>query len=366
MNDAPTITGLHARAVSVPFRQAPVSASGALPRAALVLIDLETDAGLTGRTYLFAFSEAMLTPTVATVLALAPLVIGETVAPLALDAALRQRFRLIDTHGLLGQALAAVDMAAWDVHAQAAAMPLAQLLGGSRAPIPAYNSCGLWIEAPTALAEQVPALLAAGGFRALKMRLGRATVDADHDAIRAVRDVLPAGIALMSDFNQALDRNAAVQRCRALDDAGLYWFEEPVRHDDYAACAAVAAACRTPVQLGENLRGPLEMSHAIEAGAAAYYMPDVQRIGGVTGWLRAAALAEAHALNLSSHLFPEVSVHLLAASPTRHWLEYVDWANPVLAEPLRVADGHVSPPSRPGTGIRWNEEAVSRYAWTGA
>lgn len=103
------------------------------------------------------------------------------------------------------------------------------------------------------------------------------------------------------------------------------------------------------------------MQKAIEAKAAEFYMPDVQRIGGVTGWLRAAALAHANGLDLSSHLFPEFSAHLLAVSPTCHWLEYMDWSNPILREPYQVKDGHVVIPDRPGAGIEWNEDAVKKY-----
>jgi mandelate racemase len=355
------IRKLRARGVLVPFKRPPVAASGAMSAAALVLVDLETDQGLTGRAYLFVFSEAMVRTTVACVEALASSVEGDSVEPLALERSVRQRFRLFDTHGILGQAIAALDMAAWDVHAQAASMPLAQMLGGSMDPIPAYNSCGLWIQDPDTLGDEAQQLLAEGEFTALKMRIGRPDPRADLDAVRALRGSLPDDVHLMSDFNQSQNVNSAITRGQMLDDEGLYWIEEPVRHDDYAGCARVAQALRTPIQLGENLRSELEMEQAVRAGAARFYMPDVQRIGGVSGWLRAAAAAELHALDLSCHLFPEISVHLLAASATAHWLEYVDWANPVLAEPLQIEHGHAVIPEHPGNGVIWNEDAVTHY-----
>ena len=118
---------------------------------------------------------------------------------------------------------------------------------------------------------------------------------------------------------------------------------------------------KTPIQIGENWWGPHDMAKSVEAGASDYAMADAMKIGGVTGWLRAAALAEAAGLPLSSHLFPEISAHLLAVAPTSHWLEYVDWANPILEEHLKVEDGHARPPDTPGTGISWNEEGVQRY-----
>lgn len=357
----PLIRSLSARAVSVPFRRQPISAMGAFERAPLVLLDLETDAGLTGRAYLFAFTDGMLKPTVACADALVPLLEGQPCAPAALERHLRARLRLLDLHGILGQVLAGIDVAAWDVCAQAAGQPLARLLGAGATSVRAYNSCGLWLTEPAALGEEDAALVEEGGFEAVKLRLGRRAHADDAAAVRTVRDALPDGVALMSDYNQTQSVSTALERGRALDDAGLYWIEEPVRHDDYRGAARVAAALETPVQIGENLRDTLEMDKAIEANAADFYMPDIQRIGGVTGWQRAAALAHARDLDLSSHLFPEVSVHLLAASPTCHWLEWVDWAAPILAEPLEIHAGAARVPDRPGHGMRWDEDAVRRY-----
>jgi mandelate racemase len=141
----------------------------------------------------------------------------------------------------------------------------------------------------------------------------------------------------------------------------LYWIEEPIRHDDYAGCAQIAAALKTPLQTGENLVDTFELLNALQAKAMDFVMPDVQRIGGVSGWMRAAAVCQAFGMEMSSHLFPEYSAHLLAVTPTCHWLEYMDWATPVLREPFRVKDGHVLIPDRLGAGIAWNEEAVARY-----
>jgi len=154
----------------------------------------------------------------------------------------------------------------------------------------------------------------------------------------------------------------ALARGRMIDDeGGVLWIEEPIRADDFSGCKRVRDEIRTPIQIGENFMGPEQMAQALAAGACDYVMPDAQRIGGVTGWMRASALAQAAGLEMSSHLFPEVSAHLLAVTPTAHWLEYVDWADAVLEEPLRVKAGMVQLPERPGVGIAWNEEAVRRY-----
>ncbi|PYM32224.1 MAG: mandelate racemase [Candidatus Rokuibacteriota bacterium] len=355
------VRSLRARPVLVPLKRPPVSSSGGIPAAALVLIDLETDGGITGRSYVFAFASWALGPVVACLQAMLEMIKGDALAPLEIEAKLRARLTLLDTPGLVGLALAGIDMAAWDALAQAHRVPLVTLLGGALKPIAAYNSTGLWLKPVDTLADEAEALLAEG-FRAVKLRLGRDDAAQDLAAVRAVKARIGERVTLMCDFNQRLTVNEAILRGRALDGEGLYWIEEPVRHDDYEGYARIAADVKTPIQTGENLVDTFEMARAIAARSLDYVMPDVQRIGGVTGWLRAAALAHAHGIEMSSHLFPEFSVHLLGATPTCHWLEFMDWAEPVLREPLRVKDGLAQIPDRPGAGIVWNEDAVQRYA----
>jgi mandelate racemase len=165
----------------------------------------------------------------------------------------------------------------------------------------------------------------------------------------------------MVDYNQALSVTDALQRGRALDQENIYWIEEPIRHDDYAGCASLAQALTTPIQIGENFSLPIAMETALKAGAADYVMPDLERIGGVSGWRHAAALADEHRIKMSSHLFPEVSAHLLAATPTGHFLEYMDWADALVQEPLRIVDGHAIIPERPGNGLVWDHAKIAHF-----
>jgi mandelate racemase len=355
------IRALRARPVLVPFRRPPVSASGAIPKAALVLFDLETDEGVTGHSYVFGFAPWTLGPIVGSAQGLFEMIKGDRLAPTDIEGKLRRQLTLLDTPGLVGLALAGIDMAAWDALAQAQGVPLVTLLGGALKPIPAYNSTGLWVQPVETLADEAAALLGEG-FTAVKLRLGRDDSAQDRAAVRAVKERIGERATLMCDFNQRLTVNEALKRVRALDGEGLYWIEEPIRHDDYEGYARIAAAVATPIQTGENLVDTFEMARAIALQSLDFVMPDVQRIGGVTGWLRAAALAHAHGIEMSSHLFPEFSVHLLGVTPTCHWLEFMDWAAPLLQEPLSAKDGFVQIPDRPGAGIQWNEEAVKRYA----
>jgi mandelate racemase len=253
-------------------------------------------------------------------------------------------------------------MAAWDALGQALGQPLARLLGATPRPIPAYNSKGLGI-LPLKLLQKEAVELVEEGFSAIKLRLGRPDAREDLAAIRAVKKEIGPEVLLMTDFNQGLTVAEALKRGRMIDEeGGIYWIEEPIRADDFSGCSRVRSEVETPIQLGENFMGPEQMAQALAAGACDYAMPDAERIGGVTGFMRAAALAQGAGVEMSSHLFPEASCHLLAATPTCHWLEYVDWASPVLKNPLEVNKGFITIPERPGLGMEWDEKAVKRFA----
>lgn len=355
-----TLHSIRARAVDVPMARPLGTSAQTMRTAPILLIDLQCKEDVVGRAYLFCYAR-MAPGLIATVLDdIAEALRGARIAPVDFAQRLLQRYRLLGAQGVVRMALAGFDVACWDALSQAAGLPLAGYIGSQLRPIPAYNSNGLGLMPPEQAADEAEALLE-GGFRAVKLRLGHPTAEQDLAVVRAVRRRLPEAVALMADYNQALTVTEAIRRGRALDGEGLTWIEEPVRHDDYAGCARIAGALATPVQIGENFAGPPAMAAALAAGACDYVMPDLERIGGVTGWQRAAALAAAAGIEMSSHIFPEVSAHLLAATPTCHWLEYVDWAAPILAEPMRIVDGMAVVSDRPGTGIAWNEDAVARY-----
>jgi mandelate racemase len=358
-----TIRSINATPVSVPMGRPLGTSAQVVREAPLLLIDLETDQGITGRAYLFCYLPLGAQLMARILEEVRGFLKSDPVDPVAIGMKLARRFRLIGVSGVISQALAAVDVACWDALSIAAKMPLVKFLGGAPRAIPAYNSNGLGLMPPESVADEAESLLE-HGFRAVKMRLGHPSMHDDLAAAHAVRKRLPLGIDVMVDYNQALTVPEALERGRGLDPEGLAWIEEPIEHDDYAGCARIAREVQTSIQIGENFAGPHALSAALAANAADIVMVDLCRIGGVTGWREAALLAATAGIKLSSHLFPEVSAHLLCVSPTSHWLEYVDWASPVLAEPLVVVNGMVTPPNRPGTGLSWNREAVARYRVT--
>jgi mandelate racemase len=358
-----TIRDLRTIAVEVPMTIALGTSAATIREAPLLLIDVDTEEGVVGRTYLFCYRRSGARAIAAILQDMADIVRGQRAAPVEIASSLARRFALIGTTGVVRMALSGLDMALWDALAVAAGLPLATLFGAGPRPLRAYNSSGLGLIGAEAAAEQAVHLIE-GGFKAVKLRLGYPTLAEDLAVTTAVRQRLPDEVQLMADYNQALSVSEALQRGKALESLGVYWLEEPIRHDDYRGNAAIARDLDLPVQIGENFNGPQAMTDALSAGACDYVMPDLGRIGGVTGWMQAAGIAAAQGIEMSSHLFPEVSSHLLAATPTCGWLEYVDWANPILEEPLVIRDGEAIVPDRPGSGLAWNDEAVAMYRIT--
>lgn len=355
-----TIRDVQCTPVSVPMRYVLGTSAATVTNAPLLLVDLSTDQGVVGRAYSFCYRVAGAKAVREILFDAVDASRGDAVDPVAISDKLARRFALLGVSGPVRMALSLLDMALWDAIAVAEDKPMAELLGGSMGPVPAYNSCGLGLMPADKAADEALRLLE-GGFGAVKMRLGHELLRTDLQVAHAVRKALPEDVHLLVDYNQALPVREALRRGRALEAEGVHWLEEPIKHDDYLSYATLSAELSLPIQIGENFNGPESMQLALDLEACDLAMPDVARIGGITGWMQAAAIAAARKIPMSSHLMPEISVHLLAATPTAHWLEYVDWLDPLVLEPLRIAEGYVRPSSRPGLGLAWNDAQVDRY-----
>jgi len=355
-NSIPTIDKFRVRAIRLPMRDPHQTASGTVSESPLVLTDVFMDDGTVGHSVVFTYTPAALGPTADLVRNFEPLVKGDALAPAAVEQKLARRFRLLGPQGLVGIALAAIDMALWDALARLHRVSLVELLGGTAKPVPAYGAVGYDGEAKSA---RVAEDWAKRGFRGVKAKIGYPDVAEDVAVIRAMRSAVGPDMAIMVDYNQCLTPAEAVQRLRVLDDEDLTWVEEPTLAHDYAGHAWVAREAKTPIQCGENWWGALDLQHAVEAHASDYLMPDVMKIGGVTGWQRAAAIAATRGLRVSNHLWPEISAQLLAVTPTAHWLEYADWWNDIVREPLVIRDGATDVGDAPGAGVDWNEAAIA-------
>jgi mandelate racemase len=353
------IQAVKVRAVRVPMATPHRTASGVVAESPLVLTDVLCDDGTVGHSIVFTYTPLALKPTAELIQNLEGLIKGDALAPLAVEQKLSGRFRLLGTQGLVGMAIAAIDMALWDAVARQHNTSLFAQLGGAAKPIPAYGPVGY---DGAEVSAKVAAEWVERGFKGVKAKIGYPTVHEDVAVIRAMRKAVGDGVAIMVDYNQSLTPTEAVQRLRILDDEGLTWVEEPTLSHDFSGNALIAREAQTPIQCGESWWGILDLRHAIAAHSSDYIMPDLMKIGGVTAWLRASALAQAEGIRVSNHFWPEVSAQLLCVTPTAHWLEYADWWNPILKEPLQIKDGMAIVDSVVGSGVSWDEKAVERFA----
>jgi mandelate racemase len=353
----PTVRGLRVRTVRVPMQEPHRTASGVVAESPLVLTDVTTNEGVTGHSIVFTYTAAALQPTADLIRNMEPLMIGEQLAPGEIATGLSARFRMLGTQGLIGMALAGIDMALWDALARIHEVSLVRLLGGVEKPLRAYGAVGY---DGVRASAQVAGDWARRGFRGVKAKIGYPDIKEDLKVIRAMRAAVGNDVAIMVDYNQCLTPAEAVQRLRVLDGEGLTWVEEPTLAHDYEGHARITRDAQVPIQAGENWWGTQDLRHAIDAHASDYIMLDVMKIGGVTGWMRAASLAGSHGMPVSSHLWPEISFQLLCATPTAHWLEYADWWDAIVSEPLRIENGMAAPRDMAGSGVEWNEEGIGR------
>jgi len=354
-----TVTGVTARPVVLRLERPIVARIATITEWPVILVDLHTAQGIVGRSYLEPYTVRAMKYLVPAVQDLGEVLRGRKVSPVELYGLARKSLHFVGYEGMSMIAVSAIDMAAWDALAKAVGVPLCVLLGGSVGRVPAYNSNGLWLKDPSALGEEAIALREEGDFKALKLRLGRERPRDDVAAIESVRHAVGEDMRLMADFNQGLNRAEAIERCHMIDGEGLEWIEEPLVYDDLEGHAQLASQLATPIQIGENFYGPRALQAAIERRACDLVMPDFMRIGGVTGWLRAAAIAGTAGVPMSTHLYPEVAAHVMRVTETGHWLEWQDWIEPLLATPYRMVDGSLEIPDVPGVGLEWDEERVA-------
>lgn len=352
------LRSLSARPVVLKLERPIVARIATITEWPVILIDLHTDQGIVGRSYLEPYTTRAMKYLVAAVQDLGKVLEGQPIAPFDLHSQARKSLHFVGYQGMSMIAVSGLDMAAWDALAKAAGAPLCVFLGGTLGSVPAYNSNGLWLKDPEAVADEALELCAEGGFRALKMRMGRPKLADDIAAVAAIRRRAGDDIRLMVDFNQGLDLAQGLERCHAIDALGLDWIEEPLVYDDFDGHARLAAELKTPIQIGENFYGPRDLHRALQCRACDLVMPDFMRIGGVTGWLRSAAIAGAAGIPMSTHLYPEVAAHVMRVTETAHWLEWQDWVDPLLARPFAIRDGRLHVPEAPGVGLEWNEDAV--------
>lgn len=346
------VTAVETTPVIVALPQPIGSALGQIARFGCILVQLRTDAGITGENLIFTLNDRRTKVLRQMVDDLADVVVGRDAGHIAgFWTRAWKDINFLGHKGVPVVGISAIDGALWDALGKAAGLPLYRLLGGAQDRVPAYHSGGLW------LSRTVEELVAEArgfldqGFRAMKMRLGKPDPAEDAARVRAVREAIGPGIALMADANQGQTEAQAIRLGRMLEEFALTWFEEPLPAWDLDGLARVAAALDTPIASGETEYTRYGFRRMLELRSADILMPDLQRVGGVSEFMRVGHMAEAHDVAVSSHLFPETSIQVLGALSNATYLEYMPWFSELYVERLEFEDGQALVPERPGWGF---------------
>ena len=361
------VTGVRLSSVTLPLAT-PISDAKVLTgrqkpmtEVAMLFAELDTAAGHTGIG--FSYSKRAGGPgQFAHAREIAPVLLGEDPNDIAkIWDKLAWAGASVGRSGLAVQAIAAFDVALWDLKAKRAGLPLAKLLGAHRDSVRCYNTSGGFLHTPVEQVVENAGESLRRGIGGIKIKVGHPDRAVDLARVRAVREKIGDDVPLMVDANQQWDRPAARRMCQALEEFGLVWIEEPLDAYDAAGHAVLASTFHTPIATGEMLTSVAEHAELIRHGGADIVQPDAPRIGGITQFLKVMALAEHHNLQIAPHFAMEIHVHLAAAYPREPWVEHFEWLDPLFNEHLEIADGRMQLSARPGLGVTLSDQA---HRWT--
>lgn len=358
------ITRLRTQVVVLPIDPPIMSAIFEIRSTHAVLCFLQTDQGVVGEGLVHAINGNRIDLLHEAVRSMEPLVLGlDPRHGGSLNLRAWTALNFFGTEGLQIQALAGLDMAMWDLRGKAAGLNVAHLIGAARTRVPVYASGGLWLSSTLDELQREAEGFLQQGFRAMKARVGPGNPAAMVERVRAVREAIGPKIGLMVDANQQLTVPEAIRLGRMMEELNLTWFEEPVPYYNHEGEAAIAAALDTPLASGETVHSHRGILRMLQAKAADVLMPDVQRMGGPTEFLKAGALCEAFNVPMSSHLFAEMSLPLLAALNGSYYLEHMPWFTALYGRAIEIdADGFAVVSELPGWGFSFDLAAVKRFS----
>jgi L-alanine-DL-glutamate epimerase-like enolase superfamily enzyme len=325
-----------------------------------ILVFVHCDSGIVGENLIFTLNARRTRVLQSMVEEMADLIIGRDAGHIADFWARAWRdINFLGHKGVPVVGISALDGALWDALGKMSNLPLYRVLGGAQDRVPVYHSGGLWLSSSDKELVAEAERFAAAGFRAMKMRLGSPEPATDVARVRAVRTAIGPKIKLMADANQGLTESQAIRLGRALEEFDLTWFEEPLPAWDLDGLARVAAALDTPIASGETEYTRYGFRRMLELRSADILMPDLQRVGGVSEFIRVGHMAESYDIPVSSHLFPETSLQVLGALANTIYLEYMPWFSKLYNETIKFAEGQAIVPERPGWGFTFNQDYVS-------
>jgi L-alanine-DL-glutamate epimerase-like enolase superfamily enzyme len=323
-----------------------------------IFVDIETEDGLVGTGYSYTIGtggHAVLQTD------LLNLLVGEDARQI--EALWRRLFWA--THAtavgaITSLALAAVDIALWDVRCKTAGQPLWLLAGGANSTVPLYDTEGGWLQ--LSIEELVSGALEskARGWPGVKLKVGKPRASEDLERLRVVREAVGPEMDIMVDANQSMTYAEAKRRARMFEEVDVFWFEEPLPAEDITGHARLAASTSIPVAVGESLYSPSHFREYLQGGGARIIQVDAARIGGITPWLKTAHLAEAFNVKVAPHFLMELHVSLAAAVPNALYVEHIPQLRAITTEEIRIVDGRAVPSQKPGIGIAWDRGAIEK------
>lgn len=349
--------------LSLPLKRELATSIHRVSRVETVLVEVVTESGLEGFGLVFAFTRGQARAMKAMVEDLAQGIVGEeAVFVEKIWEKMWKRINFVGWSGLAVMAMCPIDVALWDIVGKAAKMPLYKIFGGYRDKLLLYQSEGQWLSYSKEDLIAEAREFVDQGFKAIKVRIGKPTLQEDLDRVEAVRKAVGDRILLCADANQGFTVNHAIELGKRLADYNLYWYEEPVPVNDLEGSARIAEAVEIPLASGETVYTRDGILHMLRQRAADILMPDLARMGGITEWRKAAALIDSFHVPVSPHIFTEFTAHAAAAAPQVIITEYMPWFDELVVDPFKIEEGYLVLPEEPGLGLVLNPRAVEKYA----
>lgn len=347
--------------LSIPLKTPIADSTHVLNHIQWILVDVLTDGGLKGTSFMltFEYGPDLLRDIIDK--ELKKHVVGQDARHIGkIREICWKQTEYIGQSGVAAWGIGAIDIALWDLLGKSLNCPVYQLLGARRDRVPIYGSGGWLSYSIDELLAEVSSYLERG-FKMVKIKVGSPDPSRDVERVKAVRDLVGDNVSLMIDANQAWTPNEAIAFARKIQDLNIFWFEEPVARDDLDGYAHVASSIDIPLATGEREYSISNFKELLIRKGVAIVQPDILRIGGITQCMKLAHLAEAFNRRVATHFYKELDIHVMASIPNALFLEYFDWLDGLLVNPLEVVEGIAKVPQRPGLGVEFKPEAIKEY-----
>jgi L-alanine-DL-glutamate epimerase-like enolase superfamily enzyme len=348
-----THLSIHSQRIAIPRSRISLTEAPRNDSVDFLAVELNTDSGLTGLgfTYTQGGGSAALRSLIE--VDFAPQVIGENAHnPERITAKVRGKFESLGWGGLLTRAYAAIDIALWDLRAKAAQLPLYQFLGGARGSAPCYVSDIARLDVDVAdIVKQARPLLEQGVLGVL-VEVGSKDLQRDADRMEQLLEALGEAAWMGVTAQGRYDLGMALALAQFFrNEVAVDWFEEPLPADDHDGYQRLASRLETPLAVGSTFDSLASFREVLQRGEARILRPDVLQLGGITPFLKVAALAEAYHVTVAPYRLPEIGIHLACGLPNVQAVEYVSWLAPTFEEPVRIEKGQLAPRNVPGLGL---------------